>query len=58
MLCAAYVLIPSIRSRRLFDSWGGPKRWVDVPDADHDDISAFAPFWEAVSGFLADVRKD
>jgi pimeloyl-ACP methyl ester carboxylesterase len=49
-------IIPNIRSKRLFDSWGGPRHWVDVPDADHNDISAFPSFWGAVSGFLDAVK--
>ena len=49
-------IIPIIRSKRLFDSWGGPRRWVEVPEADHNDLGAFPAFWEAVAGFLDAVK--
>ena len=47
-------IVPQGRSRALFDAWAGPKRWVVTPGADHDTVGESAPFWEHVTGFLAD----
>ena len=45
-------LIPPEYSRRLHDAWPGPKRWVLVPEANHDDIHAHSEYWPAIRGFL------
>ena len=45
-------LIPPEYSRRLHDAWAGPKRWVLVPEADHDDIHAHPGYWPAIREFL------
>ena len=47
-------IVPQRRSRALFDAWAGPKGWVVAPGADHDTVVESAPFWEHVTGFLAD----
>lgn len=39
-------------SERLFQAWGGPKRWVEVPGADHDSIAGEPPYWDAIAGYL------
>ena len=46
-------LIPPAYSRRLHDAWPGPKRWVLVADADHNDIHAKPGYWPAIREFLA-----
>jgi uncharacterized protein len=45
-------VIPPDFSRRLFDAWGGPKRWVLIPGANHDDLGQGRPFWEPIRAFL------
>jgi pimeloyl-ACP methyl ester carboxylesterase len=45
-------VVPPERSRRLFDAWGGPKRWVVIPGANHDDLGRQRPFWEPIRAFL------
>jgi pimeloyl-ACP methyl ester carboxylesterase len=45
-------IIPVVHSQRLFDAWGGPKRWVELPAADHNDISSWPAFWPAIDAFL------
>lgn len=45
-------IIPPVHSRRLFDAWGGPKRWVELPGADHNDLGASPAFWPAIDAFL------
>jgi len=46
------VVVPPERSWRLFDAWGGPKRWVVIPGANHDDLGRQRPFWEPIRAFL------
>lgn len=46
------VVVPPERSRRLFEAWGGPKRWVLIPGADHNDVAQQRPFWEPIRAFL------
>jgi pimeloyl-ACP methyl ester carboxylesterase len=45
-------IIPAAHSRRLFDAWGGPKRWVELAGADHNDVSTWPAFWPAIDAFL------
>lgn len=47
-------VIPVERSRSLHDAWGGPKRWVEVPRAGHNDLQEHAPFWREIGAFLAE----
>jgi len=53
IVAAADTIIPVERSRALYDAWAGPKRWLAVPDADHDSLGAAAAFWGGVADFLA-----
>jgi pimeloyl-ACP methyl ester carboxylesterase len=47
-------IIPPAHSKRLFDAWGGPKRWVAIRGADHNDLAGPPEFWAAVAAFLRD----
>jgi pimeloyl-ACP methyl ester carboxylesterase len=47
-------IIPAERSRALFDAWAGPKTWLAVPGADHNDLGHDDAFWEGVARFLAE----
>jgi fermentation-respiration switch protein FrsA (DUF1100 family) len=47
-------IIPANRSRALFDAWAGPKTWLVVPGAGHNDLGQDDAFWRAVAGFLAE----
>jgi pimeloyl-ACP methyl ester carboxylesterase len=49
-------IIPPSRSRALFDVWVGPKTWVAIPDADHNDLGMREEFWQGVTRFLAERR--
>jgi len=40
------------RSQRLFDTWGGPKEWVTVEGAGHNDIQSHRGYWDAIRAFL------
>jgi uncharacterized protein len=53
IVAADDAIIPVERSRALYDAWGGPKRWLAVPGADHDSLGAGAAFWAGVADFLA-----
>ncbi len=48
-------IIPATHSQRLFDAWDGPKRWVELPGADHNDIAAAPAFWPAIAAFLREL---
>ena len=45
-------IVPPDRSRRLFDAWRGPKRWVLLAGAGHNDIHAHPRYWPAIREFL------
>ena len=47
-------IIPPARSRVLFDAWAGPKTWLAIPGADHNDLGARNEFWQGVARFLAE----
>jgi uncharacterized protein len=49
-------IIPPSHSKRLFEAWGGPKRWIDLPQADHNDMSTWPQFWPAIDAFLEERR--
>lgn len=49
-------VIPLERSRRLHDAWGGPKRWVLIADAGHDDLGRQREFWKPIRAFLDTAR--
>jgi pimeloyl-ACP methyl ester carboxylesterase len=49
-------IIPPSHSRRLVEAWGGPKRFVELPGADHNGLSAAPQFWPTIDGFLREVR--
>jgi uncharacterized protein len=45
-------IIPADRSRALYDAWAGPKTWVSVPGADHNDLGDAEAFWAGLARFL------
>ena len=48
-------LIPPGYSRRLHDAWAGPKRWMLIAGADHNDIQTKPEYWPAIREFLASL---
>lgn len=46
-------IIPPDHSRRLFEAWAGPKRWVAIPGAGHNDLGPQADFWRSIEAFLS-----
>ncbi|MGH8669840.1 MAG: alpha/beta hydrolase [Burkholderiales bacterium] len=45
-------IIPVVHSKRLYDAWAGPKRWVELPGAGHNSTDGAPEFWNAIRGFL------
>ena len=50
-------IIPATHSRRLFDAWRGPKRWVPLPEADHNGIHLHPGYRPAIRDFLASLES-
>lgn len=45
-------VIPVVHSKRLFEAWKGPKRWVELAGAGHNSTDAVPAFWQAIGEFL------
>ena len=45
-------VIPVVHSKRLFDAWQGPKRWVELRGAGHNSTDDVPAFWQAIREFL------
>lgn len=45
-------IIPMVHSRRLYEAWRGPKRWVELAGAGHNSTDGAPLFWSAIRGFL------
>ena len=48
-------IVPSTHSKRLFDAWSGPKRWIALPGADHNGIHVHPGYWPPMQEFLASL---
>ena len=46
-------VIPIETSRRLYDLWGGPKEWVELPRAGHNDLQEYPQYWQSIEAFLS-----
>ena len=49
-------VIPPAHAARLREAWAGPTRWLELPLADHDSVSAEPADWSAIAQFLASLR--
>ena len=45
-------VIPLVHSQRLFEAWSGPKRWVELSNAGHNNTDDAPAFWRAIREFL------
>ena len=45
-------VIPAEHARRLYDAWGGPKKWIELA-ASHNSIDGHPDYWPSVRSFLA-----
>lgn len=55
LLCIAAmqdVVIPAAHARRLYDAWGGPKRWLALEGAGHNSTDGVPAFWQNIKAFL------
>ena len=46
-------VIPALHAQRLFEAWGGPKRWLLLEEAGHNTTDSHPLFWQTVGEFLA-----
>ncbi|MFY9314600.1 MAG: alpha/beta hydrolase [Burkholderiales bacterium] len=59
LLCIAAArdeVIPAARARRLYEAWGGPKRWVLLEEASHNTTDSHPLFWQSVTDFLVNTH--
>ncbi len=49
-------IVPLAHSRRLVEAWAGPKRLVELGEADHNDISVDPGYWSPITSFLAETK--
>lgn len=49
-------VVPVSHARALFETWGGPKTWREIPRADHNDLDADPAYWKALSAFLSEIK--
>ena len=45
-------IIPAVHSKRLYDAWAGPKRWIGLEGAGHNSTDNAANYWSSISEFL------
>jgi uncharacterized protein len=45
-------IIPAVHAKRLFDAWGGDKRWVELMGAGHNSTDGAANYWASITAFL------
>jgi pimeloyl-ACP methyl ester carboxylesterase len=56
LLCLAAArdeVIPMIHAKKLYEAWGGPKRWIELEGAGHNSTDGAPAFWPSIQGFLA-----
>ena len=52
IVAAADEIIPAAHAKRLYDAWGGEKRWVGLEDAGHNSTDNAANYWTSIVAFL------
>jgi len=45
-------VIPVVHARHLYEAWGGPKRWIVIEKAGHNDTDGAPVFWQSVGPFI------
>ena len=59
LLCVAAQrdeVIPAVHARRLYEAWGGPKRWLLLEEAGHNSTDSHPLFWQGVADFLVNTH--
>jgi hypothetical protein len=46
-------IIPAVHSKRLYDAWGGPKRWIGLEGAGHNSTDDATNYWPSIVAFLS-----
>ena len=52
IVATADEIIPAEHSKRLYDAWGGEKRWVALEGAGHNSTDHAANYWTSIAAFL------
>ena len=52
IVAAADQIVPAEHSKRLFDAWGGEKRWIALDGAGHNSTDGHADYWSSIVAFL------
>ncbi len=55
LLCLAAArdeVIPSSHARKLYEAWGGEKRWIELEGAGHNSTDGVPAFWQSIEPFL------
>lgn len=45
-------VVPAVHSRKLYEAWGGEKRWVELRGAGHNSTDGSPLFWESIRDFV------
>jgi uncharacterized protein len=45
-------VIPAVHARRLYEAWGGPKRWIAIEEAGHNSTDGAPAFWQSIRPFI------
>ena len=45
-------VVPRAHSRKLYEAWGGDKRWVELRGAGHNSTDDAPEFWDSIRGFV------
>jgi len=45
-------VVPPAHSRKLYEAWGGDKRWVELRGAGHNSTDDAPEFWDSIRGFI------
>jgi pimeloyl-ACP methyl ester carboxylesterase len=56
LLCIVAVddeIIPVEHAKRLYDAWGGEKRWVGLAGAGHNSTDDAANYWTSITAFIS-----
>jgi pimeloyl-ACP methyl ester carboxylesterase len=54
IVATADEIIPAVHSKRLYDAWGGEKRWVGLEGAGHNSTDNAANYWPSIMKFLGE----
>jgi pimeloyl-ACP methyl ester carboxylesterase len=54
IVATADEIIPAEHSKRLYDAWGGEKRWVGLEGAGHNSTDDAANYWPSIRKFLGE----